>query len=934
MLKQFYEKVLPSQGVYCVTAIDKNKNPYNRFAESLDELVTIIEGLNTQAQNIFVAPGSFVGHSRRADNSAFLRSFFIDMDVGDGKDYSSKEDALEALQYLLTEKELPPPIVVDSGGGIHAYWTFDVDVPSAEWKAYAEKFKTLVSDCIPIDMVVTADVSRIMRAPYTVNHKYATPVKTGEIATGYSDNFGYDFALFKEMLGEVNPPVLAVLAGVQRGLDEDTKEILKTSNIESLFDIIATKSMSGSGCNQIKYILDNAANLSEPLWHSGLSIARQCTDWEESIHEMSREYVGYNANDTLRKANETLGKPHSCDVFNERNPGGCDGCPFRGRITNPLALGRHLKEAPTLSTEDAVRQQENTEEVPAFPEALKPFVRGVNGGIYYLPPSKTDKNGGVHDADPILLVQHDFYAVKRMYSALDGESMLMRLHLPNDGKREFTIPMKVVYSTEKLKEVLASNGVSFFPPVLPHLMNYLVKWSQIMIIAKTAEQMRMQMGWTEDYQGFVVGHNEIRPKGLVVQTAPSPMVNVLARLLKPRGDYDKWKAAANKLNMPGFELHLFTLFSGFGSPLMYMTSTSGGTICLTGPSGNAKTGALYAALSIYGSPKELSVAGEKSATDNGLLGWLMGLKNITLGMDEVSNKKPEALSDLVHRISQGKGKIRMQGSINAVREIEQNASCIAIFTSNQSMYDKLTSFKAAPDGEVARIIEFTVPKPKPLSEKPELGYEIFDTFRENYGHAVFDYIAHIYNVGDEAVRAKVNKWIARFNKDFGGDNAYRFYANIVGASMAAGELAVEAGIIEADLERVYRTVYAEIKEIRDTTIKVNNVDYKALIGEFMDTHPNCMLIVNNGRITREPYQQLFCRVELDNGMYYISKTEFKKYLAMIQVNATEFQKAMTTEGVLTYQGKQRLSNGWSGMVSTPISVYGFKVEIDPKMFNV
>lgn len=928
MLKQFYEKVLPSQGVYCVTAIDKNKNPYNRFAETLEDLVTIIEGLNTQEQNIFVAPGSFVGHSRRADNSAFLRSFFIDMDVGSDKDYSSKEDALEALQYLLTEKELPPPLVVDSGGGIHAYWTFDTDVPSAEWKAYAEKFKAYVSDCIPIDMVVTADVSRIMRAPYTVNHKYATPVKTTEINAGYSDNFGYDFALFKEMLGEVTMPVLAVLAGVQRGLDEDTKEILKTSNIESLFDIIATKSMEGAGCAQICYAIENAANLSEPIWHSVLSIARQCTDWEESIHELSREYPKYNPTDTLRKANETLGKPHSCDVFNSRNPGICDKCTYRGRITNPLVFGRHLKEAPTLPTEDAIRQQENTEEIPAFPEALRPFVRGANGGIYYLPPSKGDD-----DSNPILLVQHDFYAVKRMYSVIDGESMLMRLHLPNDGKREFTIPMRVVYSTEKLKEVLASNGVSFFPPVLPHLMNYLVKWSQIMIIAKTAEQMRMQMGWTEDYQGFVVGHNEIRPKGLVLQTAPSPMVNVLARMLKPRGDYEKWKTAANKLNIPGFELHLFTLFNGFGSPLMYMTSTSGGAICLTGPSGNAKTGALYAALSVYGDPKALSVAGEKSATDNGLLGWLMGLKNVPLGMDEVSNKKPESLSDLIHRISQGKGKIRMQGSVNAVREIEQNASCIAIFTSNQSMYDKLTSFKLAPDGEVARIIEFNVAKPQPLTDKPELGFEIFDTFRENYGHAVFDYIAHIFNVGDEYVRALVNKWIARFNKDFAGGSSYRFYANIVGASMAGGELAVEADIIDADLERVYRTVLAQIEDIRDNVIKVNHVDHKALIGEFMDKHQNGMLVVNNGRITREPHHHLLCRVELDSGMYYVSKTEFKKYLAMIQVSAREFQEVMVNTGVLTYQGKQRLSNGWSGMVSTPIAVYGFKIDIDPKMFN-
>lgn len=932
MLKQFYEKVLPSQGVYCVTAIDKNKNPINRFAKTLDDLVELVQGLAGQKFNVFVAPGSFVGHSRKADSSAFLRSFFIDLDVGENKPYDTKEEACEALDHLLAEAGLPPPIIVDSGGGIHAYWTFSEDIPSAVWKPYAEKFKAFVSGIIPIDMAVTADAARIMRAPYTFNHKYSPPLPTS--TKGHSENYGYEFVHFKELLGEVELSPLAVLAGVKKGLDEDTKQILKTSNIESVFDTIATKSMDGVGCNQIRYILDNAANLSEPLWHSGLSIARQCVDWEESIHEMSREYPKYHAGETLRKANETLGKPHSCEVFNERNPGGCDGCPFRGKITNPLALGRQLKEAPTLPTEDAVRQNENPQEVPAFPEALKPFVRGANGGVYYLPPAKKGKNGEVYDQDPILLVAHDFYAVKRMYSIVDGEALLMRLHLPNDGRREFTIAMKTVYSTEKLKETLATHGVSFYPPVLPHLMNYLVKWSQIMIIAKTAEQMRMQMGWTEDNSGFVVGHNEIRANGVIVQTAPSPMVNVLARLLKPKGSYDKWKEAANKLDMPGFELHLFTLFQGFGSPLMYLTSTSGGATCLTGPSGNAKTGALYAALSIYGAPKELAVAGEKSATDNGLVGWYMGLKNIPLGLDEASNKKPEALSDLIHRFSQGKGKIRMQASVNAVREIEQTASGITIMSSNQSMYDKLTIIKAAPDGEVARFIEFEVNKPRPLIDHPELGFEIFDTFRENYGHAVFDYIHHFFDRGEDSVKALVGEWVARFNRDFGNDSAYRFYANIIGASMAGGQLAIEAGILHVDIERVYQKVLVEVMDIRDKTIKVNGIDYSTLIGDFMNKNQGNTLVVNNGRVTREPHFQLLCRVELDNGMYYVSKTEFKKYLATLQVSAREFQHAMTADGVLTYQGKQRLSNGWSGTVATPVAVYGFKIEIDPDMFNV
>ncbi len=923
MLKQFYEKVLPSQGVYCAVGIRKGNTPRHYFAETLDALINTINGLQQDELNIFVAPASFKNHSRQAANAAFARSFFIDLDVGEGKDYQSKTDAMEALDRLITETELPLPFVVDSGGGIHAYWVFDTDIPINEWKPYAEKFKAKVSSIIPIDMVVTADPARIMRAPFTINYKYSPPCETGLV---FDESSEYDFHAFMDFLGPIEPTVdqaiLQVLAAAPKGLDEDTREILKSDNIETLFDIIATKSMEGQGCNQIRYIIENAADLPEPLWHSGLSIARHCADWEESIHELSREYPKYNADETLRKANETHGKPHSCVAIESRNPGGCDGCPFRGKITNPLALGRHLKEAPAVSEEDAVREEEDPQAVPAFPASLRPYVRGNDGGIYYIPPAKVGKKGEVMQDDPILLFNHDIYPVKRMFSPVDGASLLMRLHLPNDGIREFTLHMKTVYAVDKLKEVLGSVEASFFPRHIPTIADYFVKWNQHMINAKTAEQMRMQMGWTDDRTGFVAGHREIRNDGKVLQTAPSPMVNAQAKLIRTEGSYDLWKEAANRLNTVGFELHAFTLFAGFGSPLMHLTSTSGGAICLTGPSGNAKTGALYAQLSIYGSPKDMSVAGERSATENAMIGWMLGYKNIPLGIDEASNKKPENLSHLIHGISQGKGKLRMQASVNAVREIEQNASLIATLTSNQSMYDKLVMFKAAPDGEVARIIEFTVPKPAPLAKNPELGREIFDVFRTNYGHAVYDFAAMIFALGWVEVQAIVEKWIARFNADFGSDNTYRFYANIVGASMAGGEIACKTKIIDIDLERVYRMVVAHIKDIRDKTIKINGIDYKALIGEFNNKFQTGTLVLDNGRVIKEPFHSLVARKEV-GGTYYVSKTEFKKYLAELQVSAREFEENMTNEKVLTFTGKQRLANGWSGMTSSPIAVYGF-----------
>ena len=52
----------------------------------------------------------------------------------------------------------------------------------------------------------------------------------------------------------------------------------------------------------------------------------------------------------------------------------------------------------------------------------------------------------------------------------------------------------------------------------------------------------------------------------------------------------------------------------------------------------------------------------------------------------------------------------MQASINAERTTELSAALVAMFTSNHSLYDKLSILKKDPNGEVARLIEISYTK--------------------------------------------------------------------------------------------------------------------------------------------------------------------------------------------------------------------------------
>jgi hypothetical protein len=923
MRKQFYRKALSSQGVYCAVGI-KDGHPDQQYADTLDQLDTLIQAFISQGANVYVAMSSFKGHSRKAADAMYCRSLFIDLDVGeDLRKYQSKDEAKLALNDFLTSSELPPPIVVDSGTGLHAYWCFNEDVPSNEWRVYATKFKAYcISQGLRIDPVVTADAARILRCPYTFNFK-TTPPSPTVIETPDDEWYTYDFDAFKEFLGADidTPDQTAIFAKVEKGLDDDTKALLKLNNIETSFALIARRSLEGKGCNQIKYVLEHAAALPEPVWHSGLSIARACVDGDEAIHLMSQDDPRYDADLTIKKANETVGKPHGCEIFETRNPGGCNGCPYKGKITNPLYFGRQLREAD--AEEDSVRLIEDSEAIHAvlkFPDFMYPYQRGADGGVYCVQSDDKDTEG------PLLIWQYDIYPVKRMYGHTEGECLLMRHIMPHDDVREFLLPMSSVYSPEEIKKRFSTHGVFFKPKLAPLVTDYIIKWATYMVGKKMAEQMAKQMGWTQDNKGFIIGETEYRHDGKQSPAALSYFLRDIKALLTTSGTYEEWQRGAKMLNMEGMEMHAFGMMMGFGSPLMRFTTVAGITVCYTGESGAAKTGALRAACSIMGSPNGLELSGDKdsTATDNAFGQWMLSLKNIMMALDEASNRDAKNVSDLIYRVSAGKGKLRMVASVDSIREIPRQSCLINFMTSNQPMTGKLGSLKDNPDGELARLIEFYIYKPKLFNLRPGIAKEIFETLRLNYGWAGPLYVQHLFKVGDKYIQDLVTKWGIRFSKDYGTDSAYRFYEALVSVCFAGAELAAEAGIVAFDLERIYSTVIETLIKMRDgDAMTVNSRDYESVLGEFQNTfYGNTVLFKGKNMLRDVKVGKIVARLELDTQMFYVPRAEMRKYFQTRQIDEKDFVRHMEERGILAFKDRYRLISS-----TNPVSMYGFKREV-------
>ena len=153
----------------------KNNHPIKSIFNSHYEALAQINKLIDDDCEVFVGIGNVLPDAARriADNVTEVSSVFIDLDCGPNKPYATQIDALDCLVETVTKFEfLQPSLLVDSGGGIHAYWCFNKPVPKEEWLVLADEFKSFwIKNGLTIDPVVTADCSRVMRVPDSYNLK-------------------------------------------------------------------------------------------------------------------------------------------------------------------------------------------------------------------------------------------------------------------------------------------------------------------------------------------------------------------------------------------------------------------------------------------------------------------------------------------------------------------------------------------------------------------------------------------------------------------------------------------------------------------------------------------------------------------------------------------------------------------------------------------
>jgi len=905
--------VQPPDGWFAIVGIKGTGADLKRqqhLVETREEVDAIAKRLVRGKWNVFFGVAKYkTDTGRTKDNVQALRSFWLDIDCGPKKalpnpktgrpdGYVDQATGLLALRQFCKTIGLPKPILVNSGRGIHVYWPLTHDVTREEWEPVASRLRDLcLKHGLIVDPVVF-EVARILRIPGTLNFK-DDPPKQVEIISSADP---VDFAEFRKLLGVKESKLMEVPQRSRSNLSEKLQD-----NSVSRFSKIMKRSIKGDGCQQLLSAYEDRADLSEVRWFDALSVAKFCVDRDTAIQKMSHGHPDYDPAKALEKTKHIMG-PHNCSTFERNNPGGCYGCPYLGKIKNPIVLGKELVESEAEDGEYVVPEK-GEDDVPQdvrIPEFPFPFVRGKRGGIYLKPDGE--------ETEPTLVYEHDLYLVKTMTDPKDGDVLVMRLHLPKEGVREFTITQKqAVGDAAELRKVLASKGVAATEKQFKMIILFVTMSLKAIQYKRKAELMRMQFGWADNDTKFIIGDREVTYDG-VFHSPPSSATKELAERMHPMGSYEKWQQVFNLYGRPGLEPHAFAALCAFGAPLFKFTGQSGAIMNVIHPnSGTGKTTILHMCNSVWGHPRDLCAI--KGDTANAKTMQLGIHNNLPFCVDEITNMPATQLSEMAYNMSQGRGKNRMKASTNELRMNNTTWQTISLCSSNASFYEKLSTIKNNPDGEMMRLLEYKIEYADAIPT--DYAKEMFDhQLLENYGHAGEIFIQWVINNLEE-VKNTLKVVQAKIDRELKLTQRERFWSSEVTANITGGMIARRLKIIDWDMGRIYQWATGLINETRKD-VEPPHTSMTAVLGDYLNRHIQNILVVNDEVDSRsnlqalpilEPRGPLLARFEPDTKRLYVDYKHFREDCIKSQLNFKEIMAGLKKSGALIKTDSKRMSKG-------------------------
>ena len=916
---EFLRKILPTSGLYVIDRLT-TKGMRHQVCDSIEEAAAFALQCDAQGVVVYHACGSYRSRSvattkpdgsiwhqvRTHKNVQYLKSFFLDLDVKPST-FESQEDACEALSTFCRAAALPLPLLVSSGTGAHCYWVLTQDTIPEAWKRTAEGLKLL---CVKLgfkaDPAVTSDMARILRPVGTWNRK--DPNAPREVELIY-DATPVDYTAFDALVSAaLKAQGVAPPKGVRQV--ESVTEVLNQQFAVSREFPPCSIVRVAEKCMQVRVVRDTRGNVPEPAWYSFIQLACHSTEGDATIHEWSNGYASYSADETARKIaqvrSQALG-PTLCSTFESRSPGGCNGCPFAGKISSPAQLGTYVEAAPAPTIQVAATAT-TPASVVTLPNPPNGFTRGIpktpgqfDGGIF------VEEDGITH-----CVYEYDCFPVELAYDeALGFETTRWRHWLPKEGWKECVLQSSLIARPADFTAKLIDNHIQ--PLIKSKFIMYGDAYIRKLRADTKLRQLFKSQGWKDDDTAFVLGDKLYR-KDEVIQAGFSHGMSEFLAPFHAKGDLAVWRTLTEVFDHPGLEPHAFMLLLAFAAPLLKLAGREGCTINALGDSGVGKSTMAQFMSSVYGSPKGAWVG--RKDTELARMQRLGAHYNLPVYMDEATTIPNKDLRDLVYSIPTGKNRSSMRQDYT----LRKGAEWVTLFvtSTNNSLQTKLQIENANAEAESLRLFEFTFPRVPAFAEIAKI---IPSVIQANYGVAGPVYIQHLV-ANREAIQAKLVGVVGEAEQAFGMDDKERFWSQVTALALYGGQLARDAGVIDFHPDRLRPWLLQETRRMRNT-LDDSAVGPVAVLANYLNEHVGERLVVTNANkgmaaVSAKPYHEVSQRYEPETKTLWISWKSIKNYIDKGHFNLVEIQDDLMRRGILLDARATRTLGAGTDYTSGPV----------------
>lgn len=849
-------------------------------------------------------PGAYT--TRKHHNMLAAKCFFFDIDVGETKDYHTRDAAMLALKTFVVTAGLPAPSVVSSGSGLHVYWHIDTDLLKADWNSPALQLKQLAEiHGLSVDKTRTTDVASVLRVAGTYNRKDLANIREVKLTKLGAVTPTADFLqmVSDAIIRAGALPKQAKQSAVSGGA-------FPTQKIEYDGPPVTVGEVA-KACPMVVKMLAAKGDLDNNAWYKGmvqtLSFVDRGPDLVRHLTSLHpRDHADVDAK--IAQATADGRGPARCETLREVMPWSdapCLACKFLNdpSVPNPLVAARRTTAAPAPVIELVIPGA--PPQVQNIPPPPPPYVRLKSGGI-----ARNSKNA---DGDEVqdIIYPNDLYPVRRLQNLEHStEQQVWRVELPRSGVTEFTIDADAVYDVRKFVTAIANQGIYPHKAHIPYLQDYMVAYISQLQRETDAEQQCTHLGWADDYRKFILPDKIIHEDGTIKQAILSTGASRASLHVTKKGSMQKQIELLKFYKDKRYVANQVMVISGLASVIFYMTNQHGIIMNASGEAGASKSTTLYMTAAHWGDPELFPINGTNhGATVKARHERVSTMGNLPVCVDEITHMPPKDAVDLTMSVTQPGHRIRLHTDGTERATSTSYKSTMMLTTANSSLHGLLSMDNTAGTAGSMRVFEMIF-KAVGVHEKHEAD-AMMRELKENFGHIGEAFVLYVIQHRPD-IAARVHQVMREIDEAAAIQSSERFWSAAIAVILVAGEIAVSLGLLDYDMAWIREWLLtSQIPFMRGVVLDEYS-DPLAILSDYLEfIHGGIVVMVTSGGVGNSttvnintPHGPLYAHYDTEARMMYCLKKSFKDYCMKIGANASRIfdelgQPRMNGDGTLS-----------------------------------